>query len=173
MRKFSSFGRDRINLTLGSLSVDNDYKCLKMSDFEKLTQIYLDRLPTLNVETIPVSPQKAKDVIRNNIYGKNAVGILRLNNEVCGGIIAVKTTYETSDYELLQQTFYVSSLTGIHSIHAIWLAHRFLIEYAKQHEISYVVSSCSTKDIHHKLNKILSLDGWFSEGHTSVKHVEV
>jgi hypothetical protein len=158
-----------IELSIGDLTVT--------SDIARVSMVELNRIAIADFEKsrdyiIPADPTTILKIFPNNIRKGNIVGILLHMGRPVGGIIGAFTQNELSESKIVQQTFFYANLKGIKIVHAIWLTHRFLITCARESNCDLVISTCSSVDTSHKFNRILSLDGWTSQGYISIFKIE-
>jgi hypothetical protein len=161
----------KISLVKGSLSITNDHSRLLVSDVERLKDDYLERVNTVGSKLMPID-NAVNDLIIENIKRRNAVGILREDDCVVGGIIGVKTKFDTYSGDILHHTFYNSNLKGVAAVHAAVLSFQFLIKYAETHGIDYVYAQAASWDAKLSLINILHRDGWYTEGHSAIFNVK-
>jgi hypothetical protein len=160
--------RNTIESRIGSIVATTDLSEVTLEDKTRLATAYFQFNTSV---LLPVSLVKSLGIINKHILSNHFVCFIKDENEYVGFLLAIAGSSEVSDCKLLQQTFYFSTLKSTKSVKAIWAAHRVMREYAKNNEIDFCVSGCSQIDEAHVFNKILSKDGWYSEGHLSSYNV--
>lgn len=149
---------------IGTLMATNDLSLVTKEVVTKCINGYLARATT---EILPISRARCEEAFKENLKSNLVIIIFREKDPV-GFLIARRGISEVSTASFIQQTFYNSTLEGVAAVKAVWVAHRVLIRFAERNMYKYAVSVCSPFDLDFSFNKILTKDGWCSEGHTSV-----
>jgi hypothetical protein len=87
---------------------------------------------------------------------------------IVGWVLAEQLKHPFSTHSFLQQSFYVTSLSGIKAARAVILAHEELIRQAELRRIDLVISVGSFYDEQNVFTKILEKRGWSRRGHTAI-----
>ena len=161
-----------ICITDGTLTVENTASSLTTEEYFKIHDDYLQFFYKNSASKIPLDEVYTRQIIHRARLSKDVIGIIRDGGVLVGGVIAATTKHALSEDVILQHTLYYSDLKGLRAVRAMRLAFKYLIEVAKQRGIKYVFAACGSWDTSFKLNRILSLDGWQSEGYLSVYKLE-
>lgn len=168
-KTFGSLTPNALVLSSGILSIDTNVSKLTREDLDRLALEYMNKVPD---PIFPVDAASVKKILPQNIKEKSIVGIIWRDYIAVGCIIAKVMQYELSTARILHQTFYNSNQRGIMAVKALVLAHQFLIRYATQLDLDYVVSGCSPMDTTNQLSRILAKEGWRTKGHISIWKVK-
>jgi hypothetical protein len=93
---------------------------------------------------------------------------IRDSDVIVGWVLAEQLKHPFSTHSFLQQSFYVTSLSGIKAARAVILAHEELIKQAELRGIEIVLSVGSFYDEQNIFTKILEKRGWSRRGHTAI-----
>lgn len=133
------------------------------ADFCKIETDYFNKLKD------PILPMRSFDGMISARLRKGCfVAIVTKAGVAEGAIIAGVNTSDVYEGRLFSMEFFNTSLTGLLAAKALILAHRGLIVQGRKLSADYATTTCFYKDVDHDFNRILSKDGWRSQGYMSV-----
>lgn len=158
-----SMARKSVELQLGCLSLSSDMRKFSKTDFQKIENDYRDKLKD------SILPLRSFDGMISDRLKKGCfAAIITKEGTVTGAIIADINTSDVYKGCLFSMEFFNTNLTGLLAAKSLILAHRGLIAQGIKLDADYATTTCFYKDINHDFNKILSKDGWRSQGYMSV-----
>jgi hypothetical protein len=161
---FNTIGKTVV-LESGNLTVTDDRTAYTIAELENAALDYAAKVTT---PLIPMASDKTLALIRSLYKKSEFIAVIKYKNNVVGALIANTIFFETYQRRCTSLEYYNSTLTGYLSARALILAHRAMLIYANKTSAEYAITSCFYKDEKHTFNKILTKDGWQSQGYMSV-----
>lgn len=149
----------------GSVLATTDLTTLTKSDFDKIATDYFNRY---KYNILPPCKKKCMVVIEDTISNGGVGIVIKKDNEAVGMLLAEESPSAIVDGRILRQSFFNTILEGISAARAVSASHSVLLEYAADLRYDYVCSNGSNKDTKNNFNRILSIDGWYTEHYMSV-----
>jgi len=139
-----------------------------LTDVEKCVDIYLSIIDS----QVPPADRKASiKSLAFKIRRRRFVRVMKDDSEIVAWLYADIIRLDHTNYDVLQQVYYASCLTGIPAYRALVALHEAMYDYAETTSARYCISNGSCYDTTNVLARSLGKNGWNVKGFMAFREV--
>jgi hypothetical protein len=137
---------------------------MSRSDVQACVDMYL----CLNDESfLPADRDSALRSLNNRLI--NSLNLVYGDTEAW--LSASRVRPEHCNFDVLQQFYFASKLSGVKAYRAVVSLHDEMYEFAVKLKIPYCISPGSHMDVDNTFTRILEKNGWMRRGHVAARFV--